>query len=80
MSLVIGKVTPQEFAKYPLLPPPKGVRSDFENAPNRNASVFVVDSIALAIMVAFFLNRIYTKHFIVRKYSWDDRESNPPAC
>ncbi|KAL8719987.1 MAG: hypothetical protein Q9225_003079 [Loekoesia sp. 1 TL-2023] len=68
----LAKLTPQQLAEYPIRPPPSGVLSNFGDAADRNAPFFVVDTIFLVIMVVFFLNRIYTKQFIVKKFSWDD--------
>ncbi len=68
-------MTPQELAAlshYPLPPPPAGVQSNFANPKNRNRPFFIVDSLLLGVMAAFFLNRIYAKTYIIRKYSWDD--------
>ena len=75
MSYDLSELTPQELAfltSYPILPPPAGVQPNFGYAKNRNLPFFVVDSILLGVMATFFLNRVYTKSFIVRKYSWDD--------
>ena len=71
-------LSPQELnslSDYPLIPPPEGLKSNFgKNARSRNGAFFVVESALLGIMLAFFLNRLYTKALIIRKYSWDDRE------
>ena len=77
MSYDISKLTPQELAalsNYPMLPPPVGIQSNFANAKSQDLPFLVVDSLLLGIMGVFFLNRIYTKTFIIRKYSWDDRK------
>lgn len=75
MSFDLAKLTPQQLASlsdYPTLQPPAGVKSNFANPQSQNVPLFVVTSLLLGTMGAFVLNRVYTKMFIVRKYSWDD--------
>ena len=66
------ELTPELLSSTPLASPPDAVQSNFGDAANRNISVYVVCSVFLAIMLCFYVNRIYTKIYIVRRYSWDD--------
>ncbi|KAL8742954.1 MAG: hypothetical protein Q9190_004645 [Brigantiaea leucoxantha] len=75
MSSNSSSPTPQQdnaLSHIPLQQPPPGVVSNFGNATNQNSPMFTIDSALLGIMLLFFSNRIYTKAFIVRKYTWDD--------
>lgn len=64
------------LSNSPAIQPPAGVESNFSNPENRNPLLLVVTSLLFGIMGIFFLIRVYTKSFIVRKYSWDDCKSN----
>ena len=75
MSSFLTDLTPQQLSSMPLQPPPNGVQSNFGDAENNNTPMYVVCSLFLAIMLCFFVNRIYTKIYIVRKFSWDDGKS-----
>ena len=77
MSSDLAQLTPQQLSSYPLLSPPEGIRPNFGNAENRNEPIFVVDGIFLTFMALFFLNRMYTKRFIVKRFSWDDSKLHP---
>ena len=68
----LSGLTMQELSIIPVRMPPNGVKSNFGDAPNNNKPMFAVTSPFLVIMALFFLNRMYTKSCIVRKYSWDD--------
>lgn len=74
----IESLTPQELAKYPILRPPSGLLPNFGNAPDRNASVTVLGSVLFTTMAIFFINRLYTKHFLIKRYSWDDCKLHLP--
>lgn len=73
-SLLTG-LTPESLdvlSNYSVIQPPAGISSDFLNPKTQNQPLLGVTSLLLGIMGIFFLNRVYTKSFIVRKYSWDD--------
>lgn len=76
--MMISPLTPQELqllSNYPVLAPPEGMLSDFANPPNHGKPQIVVTSLLLCIAAIFVLNRVYTKTFIIRKYTLDDRKS-----
>ena len=75
MSSLLAELTPEQLSSTPLRPPPNGVQSNFGDAENNNTPQYVVCSLFLAIMLCFFINRIYTKYYIVQRYSWDDGKS-----
>lgn len=60
------------LSNSPATQPPAGVESNFSNPRNQSQLLLVVTSFLLGIMGIFFLIRVYTKSFMVRKYSWDD--------
>jgi len=74
-AALIGKLTPEQleaFSSVPALSAPPGVRSSFVNPENQNQVFYIVTSILFGLMVILFLNRVYSKLFMIRKYSWDD--------
>lgn len=76
ISTVLSSGSLDVLSKYPLMQPPAGVESNFSNPKNQNRQFLIVSSILLGIMGLFFLNRLYTKIFILGKYFWDDCRSN----
>ncbi|KAM0802497.1 hypothetical protein BDR22DRAFT_102870 [Usnea florida] len=72
MSSTPAELNPAQLSSTPIQPPPKGVQSNFGDAENNNKPMFGVSSLFLAITIGFFINRIYTKSYIVRRLSWDD--------
>ena len=75
MATLIRRQESQYLSKYPILPPPEGVASNFTNPINHGKPQVVVTSLLLGITVVFVLNRFYMKTFIARKYTLDDRKS-----
>ena len=73
MSSASTELTPAQLSSTPIYPPPKGVQSNFGDAENNNKPMYGVSSLFFAITICFFMNRIYTKSCIVRRFSWDDR-------
>ena len=63
---------PELLDSIPALEPPPGVTPNFTNPERKVASGITICSILVGVMILFFAARVYTKHFIVRKYSWDD--------
>ena len=75
VNLVTG-LTPEELnalSDVPALSPPPGIQSNFVNPQNQTLSFLLVTSILFGMMGIFFVNRVYTKAFIIKKYTWDDR-------
>ncbi|MCJ1285460.1 hypothetical protein MMC26_004800 [Xylographa opegraphella] len=71
----VSSLTPEELnalSSVPALAPPPGVESQFVDPQNQTLSFLLVTSILFGVMTIFFVNRIYTKAFIIRKYTWDD--------
>ena len=64
----------QQWDEIPAVPPPPGVIPNFKNPHIDGALVVVVGSILMGITILFVANRVYSKVFITRKYSWDDRK------
>lgn len=62
------------------LQPPPGVVPNLVNPENQNRPLLIVASFELGIVIVFILNRLYFKSFSLRKYSWDDCQSNLTLC
>ena len=71
---IIENLPPELLNSIPALAPPDGVVSDFDHPESRGHIFVIVATLLLALMVVFFVNRIYTKVLIVRHFSWDDCE------
>ena len=59
----------------PFYPPPPGVVPNLYNPQTRGRDLTITCSIFLGIMISFVSIRAYTKLWIVRKVTWDDRMS-----
>ena len=71
----LAVLTPEELStlsNVSVIPPPKGITSNFTDPENQNLANVVVTSVLFGIMILAVLNRIYVKSFIIRKYSADD--------
>jgi hypothetical protein len=66
---------PKMIASPPLLLPPFGVVSNFENPETRAQLQIQVTSAALAISMFFYANRFYVKHWLLMQWTWDDGTS-----
>jgi hypothetical protein len=70
-----SSLTPKEIAilkMTPAIPPPTDVLPDFESPPTIKNIQYGITSPLLALMLLGFLNRIYVKTFLMKKYGWDD--------
>lgn len=68
-------LSPESFivlSTEPATQPPTGVESNLLNSKDHNHPFLILNSLLLGIMGLFFMNRLYTKKFIVREFSWDD--------
>ena len=63
---------PSLYASFPALEPPPGVVPNFIDPPDRGYTVIVVGAVLMALMVLFFMVRLYTKCFVSKRFSWDD--------
>ena len=72
-----AKIPPDILDTLPGLQPPAGVESNFVNPKDRGYIQISVSTVLFCLMVCLFANRVYTKLFIIRKASWDDRECAP---
>lgn len=70
----LAKLPPSVFDTLPALSPPPGVESNFVNPEDRAYILNSVATVLFCLMVCFFVNRVYTKLFIIRKLGWDDRK------
>jgi hypothetical protein len=61
--------------KGPALPPPPGVRPDFDNPPNGSAVAIFTLAFTLAIVTIAVVMRIYTKLRLLGSFSKDDSMS-----
>ena len=63
---------PALLANFPLTPPPQGVVSNFTDPETRAPVIIAFIAICLALTWPVFLLRLYSKIFVVGKFSWDD--------
>ena len=63
----------------PLLPPPQGQSSNFDNPETRGPAIVAVCSVFLSLMWPIFLLRLYSKLRIVRAPGWDDGKPDFPC-
>ncbi|CAG8982005.1 hypothetical protein HYALB_00004874 [Hymenoscyphus albidus] len=56
----------------PAITPPPGVVSNFLDPENHGAAQVKATSVMLAVVLVFFLNRVYVKLFLTKKVTWDD--------
>ena len=59
--------------QYPVLPPPNGTQSNFVNPVDNKANILILAVLGLFLVTSFTILRLYTRHFITHKLSWDDR-------
>ncbi|KAF2475219.1 uncharacterized protein BDR25DRAFT_340071 [Lindgomyces ingoldianus] len=62
----------QYLSNTPAIPPPVGVQPNFIDPESRKLTQVVTTSVILGFMVIFFINRIYTKLFLMKRLTWDD--------
>lgn len=70
----LAEIPPSILDTYPALAPPAGVEPNFVNPEDRGYILNSVATVLFCLMVCLFANRIYTRLFIIRKATWDDRE------
>ncbi|KAF2843083.1 hypothetical protein M501DRAFT_1012451 [Patellaria atrata CBS 101060] len=58
--------------KTPLMAPPDGMTSNFENPDTRHAEVHIGMGVTLSFTVVFIFLRIYAKLTVSRLWGWDD--------
>jgi hypothetical protein len=56
----------------PAITPPMGIVPNFKNPPTIKSIQYGITSSLLALMLLVFLNRVYVKTFLMKKYGWDD--------
>ena len=74
MSSLFGQIPPDELQQLPALAPPPGEVPNFDDPENRGPILVAVSSLLFALMLLLYLNRIYTKLFIIGSVSLDDRK------
>ena len=66
----------QILAVTPASSPPPGQKPNFKNPPSRAATQRWITGPFLIIAVVFFVNRVYIKARLMRKWTWDDGKSS----
>ena len=61
-----------QLQNYPALPPPPGVKSNFDNPVTQDAALIKVNAVFIALMLPMIVIRIYSKAFISHTLWWDD--------
>lgn len=73
-------MTPEQQAAIPLMPPPPGVVSNFDNPDSTGPTAIITLSIFLAIATFAVGLRVYTRFFIVKRRGWDDWAAIASLC
>ena len=68
----LANIPPEVLRTFPALPPPLGVQSNFVNPEDRSHALRAVASFLLCFMTFFYVFRVYTNAFIIRRAAWDD--------
>ncbi|KAL9049450.1 MAG: hypothetical protein Q9162_007217 [Coniocarpon cinnabarinum] len=71
-SDAVAHLPPQLLNQLPGLTPPSGVTPNFVDPPSHGDVFIIYASIMLALVLILFSVRIYTKAYIIRKWTWDD--------
>ena len=74
MSLLVDPEILPSLANLPAGYPPNGVIANFDDPYTLAPLLYALGSVFVFIMLCFVAARFYAKVFIVRSYSWDDRE------
>ncbi|KAH7131840.1 hypothetical protein B0J11DRAFT_599848 [Dendryphion nanum] len=61
-----------DLSKIPVVPPPPGVTSNFENPYSMASTLLVINVVFSAIALICSALRIYTRAVVIRKVDWDD--------
>ncbi|KAG9234946.1 hypothetical protein BJ875DRAFT_440805 [Amylocarpus encephaloides] len=78
MSQISGSLTnlPPAVLKLlfnaPVLKAPDGVQSNFIDPETSPSIQIVTTSIILGFVLLFFINRVYAKVFLMKRFTWDD--------
>lgn len=54
------------------LPPPEGIRPNFEHPPNRNKEIYIVMGVMITISTVFVFARTYTRFIVIKQRGWED--------
>lgn len=63
---------PSVFASIPAIPPPPGIKSNFDNPRTLKSSFVAVNATFLSLMVIVVAIRTYSRGVIARAMGWDD--------
>lgn len=61
-----------DYANVPVIPPPPGVQSNFEQPHTLRASLTAVNATFLPLMLIAVAIRLYVRGHIVHSLGWDD--------
>ena len=62
------------MANVGALPAPPGVEPNFIDPLNQNLAHDILHAVGLSVVSVFFVIRLYTRYFIIRRLGWDDCE------
>jgi hypothetical protein len=68
----LSHLSPSELSQMPAAQPPPEVLSNLKDPVDRAPMFVAVVSVLFCLTLAFYLIRVYTKLYILRKISWDD--------
>ena len=64
--------TTQLLRDAPVIPPPSGVDSNFEDPESLGLAIKIVNGVFLPLMLLVVSIRLYTRAFILCAIGWDD--------
>jgi hypothetical protein len=76
---ILKSLPPELYKTIPFAQPPPGVEAKFDHPPTRVPVILGVSIAYLVIATLCLGTRTYAKAFIVKKWRWDDSESNLTA-
>lgn len=65
LPMRLPQMTPTAMSEVPTIPPPFGVASQFDDPPSQTATLVIVSSISLALMVICSVLQVYTRTFLL---------------
>lgn len=72
MAGIISNIPPSLYGSIPAATPPQGVQPNLSYPLNAGPKLVIAASVFTGLAMVFFLSRIYTKFFIVKRWNWDD--------
>ena len=62
-----------DYLDLQAVPPPPDMKADLMSPDTLGPTIVIVSAISVSVMLGFIFIRYYTKAYILRKRTWDDR-------